>query len=148
MSLLTSDMKGAIATGRDLMPPGTRVYTNAIGKSFDLYIVRPHNGEPRIQRVSYIAAKAGACRWNNRSEACAADSGWQLVYNLSHTLYLDGFGCIGERCPSNDHSNGDRDYTPYWHRDIPKPEGKTSADYSATHWHQDGGYALRHEWLR
>ena len=37
-------------------------------------------------------------------------------------------------CPSNDHSNGDRDYTPHG------PNHK--------HWHDsDGGYALRHEWL-
>jgi len=144
MSLLTSDMKGAIATGRDLMPPGTRVYTNAIGKSFDLYIVRPYNGEPRIQRVSYIAAKAGACRWNNRSEACVADSGSQLVYNLSRTLYPDGFGCIGKGCLSNDHSNGDRDYTPHGNgMTLHLREVRIGAD----HWHTDGGYALRHRWL-
>jgi len=144
MSLLTSDMKGAIATGRDLMPPGTRVYTNAIGKSFDLYIVRPYNGEPRIQRVSYIAAKAGACRWNNRSEACVADSGSQLVYNLSRALYLDGFGCIGQGCPSNDHVNGDRDYTPH-----DRIYNREEAEWVGLgHWHEDGGYALRHEWLR
>lgn len=32
---------------------------------------------------------------------------------ISRVLYPQGFGCIGEGCPSNDHSNGDRDYTPH-----------------------------------
>lgn len=59
---------------------------------------------------------------------CGMDMGFHVVYELGYTLYgRDGFICIGERCPSNDHSNGDRDYTP--------------------HAHTDGGYALRYEWL-
>lgn len=37
------------------------------------------------------------------------------------------FECIGHGCPSNDHCNGDRDYTP--------------------HHHNSGGYALKHRWL-
>lgn len=52
------------------------------------------------------------------------DMGYALVYDLARRLWPDGFGCIGEGCPSNDHSNGDRDY-----------------------WHTDGGYALKHRWL-
>lgn len=61
---------------------------------------------------------------------CGMDMGFALVYELSHALYPKGFECIGEepiRCPSNDHSNGDRDYTP--------------------HHHNDGGYALKQRWL-
>ena len=57
------------------------------------------------------------------------DMGFALVYDLSRTLYPDGFECIGKdaQCPSNDHSNGDRNY--------------------AKHNHKDGGYALRQRWL-
>src|SRR5688572_18838571 len=44
---------------------------------------------------------------------CGFDAGFQLVYNLGAALYPTGFGCIGDGCPSNDHSNGDRDYTPH-----------------------------------
>src|SRR5712692_6873174 len=55
------------------------------------------------------------------------DMGFHLVYSLSYDLYPDGFECIGERCPSNDHSNGDRDYSP--------------------HHHKDGGYALLQRWI-
>ena len=55
------------------------------------------------------------------------DMGFAVVYDLSAKLFPAGFECIGEGCPSNDHSNGDRDYTP--------------------HLHSDGGYALKHRWL-
>jgi hypothetical protein len=58
---------------------------------------------------------------------CGMDMGFSVVYNLSSALYPQGFTCIGERCPSNDHNNGDRDHTP--------------------HHHQSGGYAMRCRWL-
>ena len=65
---------------------------------------------------------------------CGMDMGFHVVYNLSRTMFRDGFTCIGQKpedrrryCPSNDHSNGARDYTP--------------------HNHSDGGYALRSEWI-
>jgi hypothetical protein len=64
-----------------------------------------------------------------RVQGCGMDMGFHLVYSLSRALYPDGFECIGNQCPSNDHSNGDRDYTP----------GHVV--------HHDGGYALRHDWL-
>lgn len=60
---------------------------------------------------------------------CGMDMGFHIVYSLSRALYPNGFECVGEKCPSNDHSNGDRDYTP----------GHTV--------HSDGGYALSHRWL-
>jgi hypothetical protein len=52
------------------------------------------------------------------------DMGFALVYNLSRSLYPNGFDCIGESCPSNDHVNG----------------------YNRSH-HADGGYALQQSWL-
>jgi hypothetical protein len=79
------------------------------------------------------------------------DMGFELVYNTSYWIHRDGFGCIGKNCPSNDHNNGDRDYTPHTantkclscrgglecHRDPP----------CHNHWHKDGGYALRQRWI-
>lgn len=81
-----------------------------------------------------------------RMGGCGMDMGFALVYNLSCALYPDGFGCIGDGggeygkrcCPSNDHSNGDRDYTPH----VPAEE-----PCNFEHWHTSGGYALRHRWL-
>jgi hypothetical protein len=58
---------------------------------------------------------------------CGMDMGFHLVYELSSILFRDGFMCLGERCPSNDHSNGDGDRTP--------------------HLHKSGGYALKQRWL-
>jgi len=55
------------------------------------------------------------------------DMGYHVVYSYSRHLFPEGFTCIEQGCPSNDHVNGDRDYTP--------------------HTHKDGGYALLHRWL-
>lgn len=62
-----------------------------------------------------------------RMDGCGMDMGFSLVYSLSRSLFPEGFQCIGEGCPSNDHSNGDRNREP--------------------HGHSDGGYALRHRWM-
>lgn len=56
------------------------------------------------------------------------DMGFELVYSLSSALFPDGFECIGEGCPANDHVNGVR-------------------EYGAGVFHRDGGYALRQAWL-
>ncbi len=58
---------------------------------------------------------------------CGMDMGFALVYDMSRSLFPNGFECIGEKCPSNDHSNGDRNYIP--------------------HHHKDGGYALKQRWI-
>jgi hypothetical protein len=81
------------------------------------------------------------------------DMGFHLVYTLSYALYPQGFGCVGERCPSNDHSNGDRDYTPHGCYDENgaledrEPGPGELRDGCRRHWHRDGGYALTQRWL-
>ena len=66
--------------------------------------------------------------------SCGMDMGFEVVYRLGRALWPEGFECAGEgdskgkgRCHSNDHFNGDRDYTP--------------------HHHNDGGYALVQRWI-
>jgi len=118
---------------RDLKP-GETVFTflkhvsrSGMYRAIDLYIIRENT--PR--RISWSAA--ALCEgYDDRHEAakasgCGMDMGFHLVYNLSSRLFPTGFGCIGEGCPSNDHTNGDRDYLPHQHR--------------------DGGYALIHRWM-
>lgn len=98
------------------------------------------------------------------------DMGFALVHSLSYALFPDGFGCIGDGCPSNDHSNGDRDYTP--HGGIrpgprctrgeegfaslpctchdPTAEAKSCSACGcavANHWHKHGDYAIKQRWL-
>lgn len=57
------------------------------------------------------------------------DMGFQVVYSLARTLWPEGHPCTGDpRCPSNEHTNGDRNYV-------------------AGRVHRDGGYGLKHRWL-
>jgi hypothetical protein len=121
---------------RKLCPPGATVYTtikhvSRSGMQREIAAFVIEDGEPRWLN-GYIEglgiAKRGK-RDGSIVNGCGMDMGFHLVYSLSRTLYHDShpFVCVGEKCPSNDHTNGDRDYTP--------------------HRHSDGGYALRQRWL-
>lgn len=127
----------AIERLREVMPPGTTVYT----------ILR-HVSQSGMMR--HISVKTGLEGQHDWDVALATDSrlaprdgikvggagmdmGFHLVYSLSYNLYPDGFDCIaqdlpeherGRKCPSNDHSNREH----------------------LTH-HRDGGYALRQRWI-
>jgi hypothetical protein len=89
---------------------------------------------------------------------CGMDMGFQLIYSLSCQLYPKGFGCVGENCPSNDHTNGDGDYTPHGANqtlntalkpDLSEPilDPKKWGETIVNHWHHSGGYAIRQKWL-
>jgi len=142
-----SDRTEAIARLRSLVEPGDTIHTvlrsvsrSGMSRSIDAYVFKAdeRTGDLIKHWLSYSIAQAGIGTWDNGRECvkmggAGMDMGFALVYALSATLFPDGHGCTGERCPSNDHSNGDRDYTP--------DAG------SGTHWHTDGGYALRHRWI-
>jgi hypothetical protein len=122
---------------RGWCPPGTTLYTilghvSKSGMTREIG-VRAMFPEPRhtdpvtILDLDYNAAAMTGRRLGDngvRVQGCGMDMGFELVYNLSHALYPDGFECIGEGCPANDHSNG-----------------------SDVKHHTDGGYALRQRWL-
>lgn len=132
----------AIARLRELLPPGSIVTTvlrhvsrSGMQRSISCVIASP-DGPDRNQAIphdiDYWVRHATGLPFDRnhgglKVNGCGMDMGFHLVYSLSRILYRDTFTCIGERCPSNDHSNGDRDYSP--------------------HTHSDGGYALRHRWL-
>ena len=120
---------------RQMVPPGTTIYTvlrncsrSGMTRSIDLYLVGSSDGPTWIS--GYACAAAGFS-WDKKRDCikvggCGMDMGFALVYDLGHALYPDGFECTGDNeCPSNDHSNGDRDYTPHHHRD----------------------YSLKHRWM-
>lgn len=125
----------AIESLRKIVKPGDTVYTilrhvSRSGMSRSISVMVVEDGAPND--VSWLVAKAGLGRFDRnhdgvKVQGCGMDMGFHLVYNLAWTLYGNNFECVGEGCPSNDHSNGDRDYTP--------------------HKHSDGGYALRQRWL-
>ena len=135
MSQATNAQKvEALEQLRDLLP-GETVYTNlkhvsrsGMYRVIDLYVMR--DNQPRRITWSTAALLEG---YDDRHEGakasgCGMDMGFHLVYSLAATLFREGFDCIGELCPSNDHSNGDRNYSPDNH-------------------HRDGGYALVQRWL-
>lgn len=119
---------------KEWIKPGDTIYTHVesvarSGMSRTMHVYKMEDNEPRyltntiVDALGYSQAKDGALRISG----CGMDMGFALVYDMSRVLFRDGFECIGSGCPSNDHNNGDRDYTP--------------------HMHSSGGYALRQRWL-
>lgn len=117
------------------LKPGATVYCilrkrSASGMRRHISLLTVRDG--RIADVSFFAARALRLKADRDSggivvSGCGMDMGFHLVYELGRALYPEGYGCTGEGCGSNDHSNGDRDYTPHQHR--------------------DGGYTFRSEWV-
>ena len=126
----------AITKLRELVNPGDTVYTilrhvSRSGMSRVIGVTIMHDGEPRD--ITAPTAKALGLSvdrdcWGVKVSGCGMDMGFHLVYELGARLWFAGVPCVGKLCQSNDHTNGDRDYT----------SGKI---------HQNGGYALRQAWL-
>jgi hypothetical protein len=147
----------AIVNLKQLIKPGDTIYTtlrhvsrSGMQRVIDLNVII--DNEPRW--IGYTAAKALGDRYDDRqgivTDGAGMDMGFHLVYNLSRTLFPSGFGCTGEGCRSNDHSNGDRDYTPHVNHATSPDHICAREPKSCTakkHWHNDGGYALQQRWL-
>jgi hypothetical protein len=143
MSRLTKQAEAerdeAIGKLRDWLKPGDTVYTvlrhvSRSGMQREISVVLLTADGPL--HPSWAVAKAIGARLNRKGpndaivvSGCGMDMGFHIVYNLGRALWPDGYPCSGKGCPSNDYSNGDRDYRK-GHRV-----------------HQDGGYALRQVWL-
>lgn len=122
---------------REIFPPGSTVYTvlrsvarSGMSRTLDVYAMcegRPLWVTPRVARVIGCTRKGDAMR----VQGCGMDMGFWVAYELARKLYQDQFRCIGEKCPSNDHTNERRN-----------PKG-----YDSERIHSDAGYALRHEWI-
>lgn len=161
---------------RAILPPGATVYTvlrhvarSGMSRSIDVYLI----DESGPHWLSRLVSRATGLAFDKKREAVkmggwGMDMGFAIVANLGHALYPDGFGCIGEGCPSNDHSNGDRDYSVHgertmlscrqrvctchdpsaWTNPNTYPMGCLSCGCRrASHWHKSGDYALRHWWM-
>jgi len=120
---------------KTILKPGDEVYTklNHVSKSgmqraISVKIIRDN----KIQNISYLVSQVTEFKLHNKYEGikiggCGMDMGFEIVYNLGRILFKESFNCIGKGCPSNDHFNGDRDYT--------------------SHPHSDSGYALKQRWI-
>lgn len=149
-----------LETLRGILKPGDTVHTvlrhvssSGMSRRIDLYKVEhdgPRYGTDLRFLTGYAAAVLGY-RWDDRNGkhglvvgGCGMDMGFHVVYSLARVLFPDGYGCIGKGCPSNDHSNGDRDWTPHGNGMTPHLRAVL---IGADHWHRDGGYALRQRWI-
>lgn len=148
----TEEREQSLERLREWLKPGDTVrtilrHTSRSGMSHSISLLASVG--PDILDIDYHAARAlgesiDQKHGGIRIGGCGMS--FHLVYSLSHALFPEGFGCIGERCPSNDHRNGDRDYTR--HADgEPSQQDNPLPDIGPKHWHRDGGYALRHRWL-
>lgn len=132
-----AELEAAREEMRTWITPGTTVYTQVVkvarsGMMRYMNVKIVENGE--IRDITWQVANAlGMKRAKDGSikmHGCGMDMGFKLVYDLGNVLFPTGFTCIGEmpvRFPSNDHFNGDMDYTP--------------------HHHNAGGYALKQRWV-
>jgi hypothetical protein len=165
---------------RETLPPGSTAYTvlrhvsaSGMTRDIDVYAFAPGDtpDHPTKFWLSYRVAAILGESYNDRREAvrvggAGMDMGFHIVYRLSHALYPDGFACIGDRCPSNDHTNGRARAhefpTTYGGQPVgrfsPCPiydrgnEGDRcglgrSKHPTAAMWHRDGGYAISQEWI-
>ena len=130
-----SERAEAVARLREWLKPGDTVYcvlrhVSRSGMSRVIQVVKPEGDD--MVYLGYNVAAAIDAPYDRKREGvkmggCGMDMGFALVYELAHALWPDGYECIGEKCPSNDHVNGDRNYGP--------------------HHHNSGGYALKSRWL-
>ena len=176
MKYSKSEQAEALASLRDILKPGDTVHTilRHVSRSGMQRVITPVkvvDGDHRfltwaVARVSGMSIKDGMSDGVVVGGA-GMDMGFHLVYELSYRLFPNGYGCIGEKCPSNDHTNGDRDHTPHTGPmtrcrlclDVPGKDGRGHVckgcngageiedTFNRDHWHKDGGYALRQRWL-
>lgn len=149
MKYTKSEIDASLTKLREWLHPGDTVYTilrhvSRSGMSRNISVVVPFGNGDFIHPNHAVAVVTGmplVRGWNDAIKVggCGSDMGFMLVYDLSYRLFPNGYGCTGERCNSNDHTNGDRDYTPH--------NGEADAGVPIKHWHSDGGYALKQKWL-
>ena len=127
-----------------LLSVGDTVYTHVehvsasgMMRIISVRVIRDNEPQDITAAVAAITnLKMDRDRWGVRVSGCGMDMTFWLVYELSRALWPEGHPCTGgtgytptgarskaPRCPSNDHSNGYREYR----------KGKA---------HKDGGYAL------
>ena len=121
-------LRREVKAGDTLYTKVTHVSRSGMSRSIEVFLIQ----DSKPWNISYLIARALEDSVNQKHggikvTGCGMDMGFQIVYNLSYFLFQKGFDCTGQKCPSNDHSNGDRNYQ--------------------KHNHKDGGYALKQQWL-
>lgn len=123
----------------------------------DLFIVRatPYSdGEPRAWRIGHLVAKALGMSYDDKREGiktsgCGMDMGFHLVYQLGRVLFPQGFGEESRKLDAQYNViDRKRAETPA-HAQEMIAEGWEfhGRNGDPTGWDNDGGYALKHEWI-
>lgn len=152
---LTDEQKAVRDKLRAMLPPGSTVnvmlrHVARSGMMRCISAIVCQDGHP--VDISHLIASAGLGKFSQKHGGiemggCGMDMGFALVYNLSSGLYPDGFGCTGKGCYSNDHTNGDRDYTPHTEPADEQERNERIIAGTKGHWHTSGGYALCKSWM-
>ena len=131
----------AIEQLRKFLKPGDTIFTilrhtskSGMTRDIDIYIVKDNEPVWLSGYARHVVGDGKSRDGNSiRVGGCGMDMGYHIVHNLGYALFPDGFDCTmrdghgRDRCPSNDHSNGDDSYS--------------------DHHHDSGGYAFHHAWM-
>ena len=164
MKYSKSEIEESLTKLREWIKPGDTVYTvlrhvSRSGMSRNISVVlidgdamlHPNHA---VARVTGSPLVRGGMNDAIKMGGCGMDMGFALVYDLSARLWPNGYGCMGDKCNSNDHTNGDRSYEVGAHAKVPsglcptcKHHGDDCTGDTASHHHGDGGYGLTQRWL-
>ena len=147
-----SELRARLKPGQEILCVLRHVSRSGMQRVIDLKVIE--GGEMR--GLGWSAARAVGYQYDTKRDGailngCGMDMGFEFVYNLGRALWPDGVPCIGERCHSNDHSNG-----------MKRPPACVAcgiAQRSEQHLascllheplyakHRDSGYALKSRWV-
>jgi len=144
------ETKEAIERLREMIKPGDKVYTtvNHVSRSGMYRAISVHlikDNEPIW--ISRLVAKAVGFGWDDNHEAikvngCGMDMGFHVVYELSRVLFPNGFGIPTDSVypiiPKT------KEEAAQFVKNGVKFHGRNG---DTCGWDNDGGYALKQEWL-
>ena len=163
MKYSKSEREEALATLRELCPPGTTVYTklNHVSRSGMSRSITPLILKDGA--LYYLTWRAGAILGLLRDRyeglpigGCGMDMGFSLVYNLSHYLFPDGFGLEGEKEVKVTKASGTIERRVIHKRPRTKAEAARMVaagwkfhgrNGDTSGWDSSGGYALEQRWV-
>lgn len=151
------EKKIAIDRIREILQPGDKVYCilrhrSASGMTRVIEFIAIKDNAPR--RLSGYISDALGMPYNRKHDGvtvrgCGMDMGFHVVYNLGRALFPDGYGVWplgGEHMPKTGVYR-----TPISAEDAATMAGQGFKFYGrngdTSGWDDDGGYALKSEWL-
>ena len=148
MKYTTEEVKNAYESLRHHCPIGKTVYCvlrnvsrSGMSRRIDFYTLDGERMQWLTAWMHVIFDTKMGDKQGMRVDGCGMDMGFATVYNLSRALYRDGFGVVSEggiRPKSKEHA-----------AELVKGKKTKFCGRNGDHsgWDNDGGYALRSEWV-